>query len=128
MESYTRKDFEVDWFSGQGAGGQHRNKHQNCCRITHIASGLRAQSTSHRDRPSNQRDAFTRLAHLLVDTETIAARRDGQKVVRTYHFVRDEVIDHGSGLRSSCGVVLDGKLEGFREGHDPSALASTGRA
>jgi len=37
---YTKKDFKIDWYSGSGAGGQHRNKHQNCCRIIHIESGF----------------------------------------------------------------------------------------
>jgi len=29
-------DFKVEWYSGTGAGGQHRNKHQNSVRLTHI--------------------------------------------------------------------------------------------
>ena len=62
----TKKDFRLEWFSGQGAGGQHRNKHQNCCRITHLETGLRAQGTESRDRVSNQRAAFTRLAKLVI--------------------------------------------------------------
>lgn len=50
MKSYTRKDFDIDWFSGTGAGGQHRNKHQNCIRITHRETGIRVQCTKHRER------------------------------------------------------------------------------
>ena len=57
-----RDDFQVDWFSGSGAGGQHRNKHHNCCRITHPPSGVVGVGQDHSDRPSNQRDAFRRLA------------------------------------------------------------------
>jgi protein subunit release factor A len=37
--SVTKKDFNVDYFSGKGAGGQYRNKHQNCVRLKHIESG-----------------------------------------------------------------------------------------
>ena len=34
----TRKDFEWHYFSGSGAGGQNRNKHQNCVRLMHRPS------------------------------------------------------------------------------------------
>lgn len=54
----TKKDFEITWFSGSGAGGQHRNKHQNCCRIKHIATGILSTGQSQRDRQSNVREAF----------------------------------------------------------------------
>ena len=46
----TKKDFKLDWFNGSGAGGQHRNKHQNCCRITHIESGLTSIGQDSRSR------------------------------------------------------------------------------
>lgn len=59
--SLTKKDFSYQWFSGTGAGGQHRNKHQNCFRIKHPASGATATGQSHRDRKSNQREAMNTL-------------------------------------------------------------------
>jgi protein subunit release factor B len=59
--SLTKKDFEVQWFSGTGAGGQHRNKHQNCCRLYHPESGVRVTGQSHRDRIANQKEAFNNL-------------------------------------------------------------------
>jgi len=45
MIHLTKKDFKIDWYSRSGAGGQHRNKHQNCCRITHLATGLCEKGT-----------------------------------------------------------------------------------
>lgn len=59
--SITKKDFEVTWFSGTGAGGQYRNKHQNCCRIKHIETGIIGTGQSNRDRVSNQKEAFNSL-------------------------------------------------------------------
>ena len=57
-----KDDLEISWFSGgPGAGGQHRNKHDNCCRIFHPESGARAQSTSERSQQRNLREAFERL-------------------------------------------------------------------
>ena len=100
MKSMTAKDFRLEWYSGQGAGGQHRNKHQNCCRITHIETGLTAIGTSHSSRPANQKDAFTRLAYMLVAhyKELEAPTRDiSNETVRTYHTVRNVVKDHASG-------------------------------
>ena len=59
--SLTKKDFEVQWFSGTGAGGQHRNKHQNCCRIYHPASGARGVGQTSRSREDNKKEAFRNL-------------------------------------------------------------------
>lgn len=96
----TRKDFKVEWYSGTGKGGQHRNKHQNCCRISHIESGLRAQGTESRERTTNQKVAFMRLAKLLIAREQIPAeRRNTSEVIRNYNGGRNEVHDKASGLK-----------------------------
>lgn len=98
---YTRKDFTLDWYSGSGAGGQHRNKHQNCLRLTHIPSGITVTAADGRDRPGNQRTAFERLRPKLeawiraqIGEETYP-RSD--EVVRTYHEADNRVTDHASG-------------------------------
>lgn len=104
----TKKDFRIEWFSGTGGGGQHRNKHQNCCRIVHIESGLRSQSTKYRERPSNQRAAFKRLASLIIVHYTAPRdeRRTGE-VIRNYHAVRNEVLDKASRLKMPYIEVVE---------------------
>lgn len=59
--SLTKKDFVITWFSGSGGGGQHRNKHANCCRIQHPESGAMATGQDQRSRPQNQKAAIRRL-------------------------------------------------------------------
>ncbi len=110
----TRKDFSVEWFSGTGSGGQHRNKHQNCCRITHIATGLRATGQNARDRPTNQRNAFEALAKRIIAYYE-AQEADGPAIstetIRNYHAERNEVLDKASGLRQQYKeVVINGEL------------------
>jgi protein subunit release factor B len=61
--SVTKKDFDIAWFSGTGAGGQYRNKHQNCCRMVHKESGVTATGQSQRSREANLREAFTNIVH-----------------------------------------------------------------
>ncbi|MFA7287284.1 MAG: peptide chain release factor-like protein [Melioribacteraceae bacterium] len=63
LSSITKKDFKIDFFSGTGAGGQHRNKHQNCVRLTHIDSGVMSTGQSSRDRIANQREVFESLVN-----------------------------------------------------------------
>ena len=58
----TKKDFDVTFFSGKGAGGQHRNKHQNCVRIQHKPSGVSVTGTEQKSRIQTQKTAFRRLA------------------------------------------------------------------
>lgn len=59
--SITKKDFEINYFSGKGAGGQHRNKHQNCVRLKHKNSNVISTGQSHKERKSNLKEAFNNL-------------------------------------------------------------------
>lgn len=59
--SISKKDFTITWFSGTGAGGQYRNKHQNSCRIKHNETGVIGTGQSNRNRVANQREAFKSL-------------------------------------------------------------------
>jgi peptide chain release factor 1 len=110
----TKKDFTLDWYSGQGAGGQHRNKHQNCCRITHIESGITVNGTESRSRVENQRTAFNTLAKLVVgwyQAKNSIDKETSDEVIRNYHAVRNEVLDKASGLKQQYkDVVIDGEL------------------
>ncbi len=115
----TKKDFKLEWFSGSGAGGQHRNKHQNCCRITHLESGLIAIGTESRSRVDNQRVAFENLAEMVISwynsTEDVK-RIKSEEVIRNYHAVRNEVHDKASGLKQPYkDVVVKGDISDMVE-------------
>ena len=119
----NEKDLKVDWFSGSGKGGQHRNKHQNSCRLTHIPTGI-TQKAEARDRQTSYREAFQALSSLLQSSRAYQAtvsqsniRRDqmgsgmrGDKR-RTYRFQDNIVTDHELGTKSTCTDLMNGKFE-----------------
>jgi peptide chain release factor 1 len=81
--------FRVEWFSGSGKGGQHRNKHQNSARVVHLPTGLKRESQS-RSRETSLREAMEALAADL--DERVRSRREGD--------VREAVSAQvGSGMR-----------------------------
>lgn len=59
--SLSRKDFRVDTFRVPGNGGQKVNKTESGVRITHIASGISAQSVESRMQGENKNIAFKKL-------------------------------------------------------------------
>ena len=59
--SIKKKDFKIDYFSGTGSGGQHRNKHQNCVRIQHIESNVMSTGQSSKSRKNNIKEALSGL-------------------------------------------------------------------
>jgi len=108
--SARRKDFDVQAFRAGGPGGQHQNKTSSAIRITHKASGLSAESRSHKSQAANRRAAFRKLVPKLValyckqdDVERYAA---GVEVVRTYHEPDDRIVDHETGARYSFKEVI----------------------
>lgn len=105
----TEDQFRFEWFSGTGKGGQHRNKHQNCCRCIHIPTGITANGTNSRSREDNKRAAFSVCrsrveAHYHQDTERFQA---GHERIRTYHAADNRVVDHASGHTDTFYNVMD---------------------
>jgi len=108
MIHLTRKDFKIDWYSGSGAGGQHRNRHQNCCRITHIETGLTAVGTGSKERTANQREAFNKLAKRVITRLTPKETRNiNTTVIRNYNQSRNEVHDKASGLKMAYDIIIN---------------------
>lgn len=116
-------DYKIEWFSGTGKGGMHRNKSSNCCRMIHIPTGLK-QERQGRKREANKRDAMTALNNLLdkkagVEKSKIIGKDKKNQVgsgmrgdkFRTYRFQDDQVIDHRTGKRAKCSKVMKGRFD-----------------
>lgn len=108
MKKLKESDFEIQWFSGTGKGGQHRNKHQNCCRVIHKETGITATGTSSRSRQTNKKNALavcrSRVERSLEsDTERYRA---GFERIRTYHEPDNRVVDHASGHTQTYKEVV----------------------
>lgn len=117
------EDFRVEWFSGTGKGGQHRNKHQNSCRYIHIPTGIKKEAQT-RSRESSLREARDAMMVELDQRMTgeveaaLSVTRRGQMgsgmrgdKVRTYRFQDDIVKDHRSGKQASCEKMMRGNMD-----------------
>ncbi len=58
-----KKDFVLSWYSGTGAGGQHRNRHMNSCRLKHIDTGIIKTGQSSREREANKKEALEAMGN-----------------------------------------------------------------
>lgn len=117
------EEFRVEWFSGTGGGGQHRNKHQNSCRLIHPPTGL-IQTAVSRDRTKNLETALAEMNRRLDEIEERrhaerenAARRSqvgagmrGDKR-RTYRFRDDYVRDDITGKEARSSKVMKGHFD-----------------
>jgi len=96
-DSVTKKDLRIEYFRGSGAGGQHRNKKDTACRITHIPTGLFSSCQEHKSQKQNLKTAFKRLADQLIPImkkEEMKERYSaGNNRVRTYNEKYNRVTD-----------------------------------
>jgi peptide chain release factor 1 len=116
-------DLKIEWYSGTGAGGQHRNKHQNSCRITHIPTGIvaTAQCRSRQNSLAEAMQSIQTQVDNIVQTaysKEVASYRKAQvgsgmrgDKIRTYRFQDDRVQDHITGRSAKCSAVLRGNFD-----------------
>ena len=93
----TKRDLRFDYYRGTGAGGQKRNKTSSACRITHLPTGLNAQSEEQRSQHQNKLTAWGRLREqlipLMLDEQPKQRYASGFERVRTYHEPDSRVTD-----------------------------------
>ena len=116
-------DLKIEWYSGTGAGGQHRNKHQNSARVTHIPTGIvvTAQCRSRQNSLNQALETIQIQVNSIVKTQhdkSVAGERKSQvgsgmrgDKIRTYRFQDDKVADHITGRSAKCGQVLKGNFD-----------------
>lgn len=116
-------DFNIEWYSGSGSGGQHRNKHMNSCRLTHIPTGT-VRTAQTRTRQSSYKNAMDSLTeHLkqlysgerrkvfdVIRKDQMGSGMRGDKI-RTYRFRDDQVEDHETGKGATCKKVMSGHFD-----------------
>jgi peptide chain release factor 2 len=131
-------DTRVDTYRASGAGGQHVNKTDSAVRITHIPTGIVAQSQNERSQAQNKATAMQILRSRLLERRELeraaelAKERGEQKSaewgsqIRSYFLHPDQrVKDHRTGFEvGDAQRVLDGDLDGFIRAYLNQAAAS----
>jgi len=116
------KDLEIEWFSGTGPGGQHKNKTQNSCRLRHVPTNLVATAQT-RSRANSLAQARAELgkrvqallsqnSHAAVSQtrkEQVGSGQRGDKI-RTIQLQHDSAVDHRTNKRCTCEQYLKGEM------------------
>lgn len=116
-------ELQLEWYSGSGAGGQHRNKHRNSARLRHLPTGIVVTSQCRKREESVRQARGALLERLSALAGTEARGRENRVRAdqvgtgmradkrRTYRFRDDRVQDHLTGRSAACSAVMRGRFD-----------------
>lgn len=104
------KELRYEYMRAQGPGGQHVNKTESACRVTHIPTGITVMMQDDRSQANNKKMATELIRDKLYQLEfdkkmgeEMAKRKtqigsgDRSDKIRTYNFPQDRITDHRLG-------------------------------
>ncbi len=118
-------DLRVDTYRSGGKGGQHANKTDSAVRITHIPTGIVAQSQDGRSQHHNKDIAMqlirSRIYEIRMNEEmsksadakkNLVGSGDRSEKIRTYNYPQNRITDHRIGLTlKKLDRVMEGGLD-----------------
>jgi peptide chain release factor 1 len=126
----NKKDVRVEHYRSSGPGGQHVNKTESACRMTHVPTGITVAIQDERSQIDNTEKAAevlrmrvyaAALGQNQIETRTERRKQMGQgelqEKIRTYNWPQERVTDHRlnksvHGLtRMQAGVTLSEFLD-----------------